>query len=166
MAAFVSRCGSRRTSTRRFRTARRCTCTSVLALVLAACGGSARPLEYEDLTPKLGSLEFTRITVNRASSRSELLEVLRRNNPGRKVVLPPLDFRRQETFLVATGPRSSTGYALRVVRVENQGGHINVVVRELTPSLGDPVRARVTYPYRLLVFDTTKPVRLKWLGRP
>jgi hypothetical protein len=92
--------------------------------------------------------------------------VLQRNNPGRKIKLPPIDFRRQETFLVAAGPRSSTGYALRIVRVEDQGGHIDVVVRELTPTLGDAVRARVTYPYRLLLFDSTKPVRLKWLGRP
>ena len=92
--------------------------------------------------------------------------MLERNNPGRKVTLPPIDFSRQETFLVAAGPRSSTGYALRVVRVEERGDSIGVVVRELTPSLGDPVRARVTYPYRLLLFDSTKPVHLKWLGRP
>jgi PrcB C-terminal len=155
-----------RTSTRRFRTARRCTCTSAAALLVAACGGSAQPFPYEDLTPKLGSLEFTRITVNRASSRDELLQVLERNNPGRRVTLPPIDFGRQETFLVAAGPRSSTGYALRVVRVEERGDNIGVVMRELTPSLGDPVHARVTYPYRLLLFDSTKPVHLKWLGRP
>ena len=148
------------------RTARRCTCTSVALLLLAGCGGSARPAAYDDLTPKLGSLEFTRVTVNRATSRDELLEVLARNNPGRKLTLPPIDFSRQETFLVAAGPRSSTGYALRIVRAEEQGGHIDVVVREETPSLGDPVRARVTYPYRLLLFDSTKPVHLKWLGRP
>ena len=134
--------------------------------MLAACGSSPRPLNYEDLTPKLGSLEFTRITVNRASSREEVLAVLQRNNPGRKITLPPIDFGRQETFLVAAGPRSSTGYALRIVRVEEHEGNIGVVVRELTPTLGDQVRARVTYPYRLLVFDSTKPVRLKWLGRP
>jgi len=156
----------RRSCTPRFRTARRCTCTSVAALVVAACGGSAQPVSYEDLTPKLGSLEFTRITVNRASSRKELLTVLQRNNPGRTVTLPPIDFSRQQTFLVAAGPRSSTGYALRVVRAEQKGGSIDVVVREVTPSLGDPVRARVTYPYKLLLFESTKPVHLKWLGRP
>lgn len=137
-----------------------------MLLLLAGCGGSARPVSYDDLTPKLGSLEFTRVTINRAASRGELLEVLARNNPGRKLTLPPIDFTKQETFLVAAGPRSSTGYALRIVRTEEHGGHIDVVVREETPSLGDPVRARVTYPYRLLLFDSTKPVQLKWLGRP
>jgi hypothetical protein len=130
------------------------------------CASKAQAVAYEDLTPKLGSLEFTRITVNRADTRAELLEVLRRNNPGRRIDLPAIDFSRKETFLVAAGPRSSTGYALRIVRVERRGGHIDVAIRERTPSLGDPVRARVTYPYRLLVLDGHESVHLKWLGRP
>jgi hypothetical protein len=121
---------------------------------------------YQDLTPRLGALEFTHITVDVARKRSELLEVLERNNPGRRITLPPIDFGRQETFLVAAGPRSSTGYALRVVRVEQKGGHVKVTVREQTPSLGDRVHARVTFPYRLLAIDSDKPVHLKWLGRP
>ncbi len=135
-------------------------------LLLAGCGGRARPLAYEDLTPKVGPLEFTHITVDLSLTRAELLKVLQRNNPGRTLRLPPIDYTHQETFLVATGPRSSTGYALRIVRVEEQGGHIDVVVHEQTPSLGDPVRARVTYPFRLLALDSHKPVHLRWPGRP
>jgi len=92
--------------------------------------------------------------------------VLERNNPGLKIHVPPVDYSRGETFVVAAGPRSSTGYSLRVVRVYENGGHVQVVVRERTPSLGDPVRARVTYPFRLLALPTHKPVHLKWLGRP
>lgn len=123
-------------------------------------------MAYINLTPKLGSLEFTHITVNRAETRAELLEVLRRNNPGRTIHLPAIDFAHKETFLVAAGPRSSTGYALRIVRVSEKNGHVNVAIHEQTPSLGDPVRARVTYPYLLLVLDSHKPVHLRWLGRP
>jgi hypothetical protein len=125
-----------------------------------------KPVAYEDLTRKVGPLEFTRITVQRSRSRRELLELLRRHNPGRTLTLPPIDYSRQETFLVAAGPRSSTGYALRIVRVEQRGGSVEVVIREETPSLGDPVRAGVTYPFRLLALDSDKPVHLKWLGRP
>ncbi len=135
-------------------------------MLVAGCGGKARPFAYENLTAKVGSLEFTHVTVDRALTRAELLEVLERNNPGRKIAVPPIDFSRQETFLVAAGPRSSTGYALRIVRVEELDDHIKVSIREQTPSLGDPVRARVTYPYLLLVLDSHKPVHLKWLGRP
>jgi len=114
----------------------------------------------------VGSLEFTHITVDLSRTRPELLKVLQRNNPGRKLRLPPIDYARKETFLVAVGPRSSTGYALRIVRVEEQGGHIQVVAHEETPSLGDPVLPRVTYPFRLLVLPSHKPVHLKWPGRP
>jgi PrcB C-terminal len=104
--------------------------------------------------------------VDTSRSRAQLLEVLQRNNPGVKITLPPIDYSKQETFVVAAGPRSSTGYSLRVVQVYEHGDHVQVVVRERTPSLGKSVRARVTYPFRLLALPSHKPVHLKWLGRP
>jgi hypothetical protein len=53
------------------------------------------------------------------------------------------------------------------VRVQENGDRILVVVRERTPSLGDPVKARVTYPFRLIAIPRSdKTVKLKWLGRP
>lgn len=134
--------------------------------MLAGCGAAKRPVSYDDLTAKVGGLEFTHLTVDTAQSRAQLLEVLRRNNPGLRMHVPPIDYAKQETFLVAAGPRSSTGYSLRVVRVYEHGDHIQVVVRERTPSLGDPVHARVTYPFRLLALPGHKTVHLKWLGRP
>jgi hypothetical protein len=92
---------------------------------------------------------------------------LARANPGRTITLPRIDFTRREVYLVAAGPRSSTGYDLRIVRVQDEGDHVRVVVREETPTLGDPVEARVTYPFRLIALPRNdKPVKLKWLGRP
>ena len=134
--------------------------------MLAGCTAKAQPVAYDDVTAKVGGLEFTRITVDLATTRKELLEVLERNNPGVKITLPPIDYTRQETFLVAAGPRSSTGYALRIVRVEDIGDVVKVTIRERTPSLGDRDLPRVTFPFRLLVIDSHKPVHLKWLGRP
>ena len=100
-------------------------------------------------------------------TRAALTEVLEQANPGRQVRLPPIDFARQDVYLVAAGPRSSTGYDLRIVRVQDDGDRVWVVVRERTPSLGDPVNARVTYPFRLITLPRdSKPVKLKWLGRP
>jgi hypothetical protein len=165
-AACASRCGSLRTSTRRFRTARRFTSISAAALVLAGCGGS-KPLAYTDLTEAAGPLEFTHITVKLFDDRRDLVKVLEQNNPGRRLHLPAIDFTRKRVFLVAAGPRSSTGYDLRVVRVRDEGRRIVVAVRERTPSLGDPVEARVTYPYRLLALPRgDDSVKLKWLDRP
>jgi len=115
----------------------------------------------------VGKLEFTHITVKQFDNRHDLVEVLERNNPGRRLQLPPVDFGRQELFLVAAGPRSSTGYDLRIVGVQDQGDRELVVVRERTPSLGERVQARATYPFRLIALRRrNKPVKLRWLGRP
>jgi protease stability complex PrcB-like protein len=146
---------------------RRCTCTSAAVALLASCGGTPRAVPYDDLTGQSGRLEFTRVTRQLFRTRAALDETLERANPGRKLSVPPIDFTRREAYLVAAGPRSSTGYVLRVVRVQDVGDHIVVVVREQTPSLGDPVQARVTYPFRLITLPRSeKPVKLKWLGRP
>jgi hypothetical protein len=115
----------------------------------------------------VGPLEFTRITRDVFRSRAALLDVLERNNPGRPLHLPRIDFSRREVYLVAAGPRSSSGYELRVLRVRDEGDRIVVVVHERTPSLGDPVQARVTYPFRLISLPrSNEPVKLKWPGRP
>jgi hypothetical protein len=137
------------------------------ALVLAGCGEQPRPVPYTDLTREAGPLEFTRIKRQLFRDRDELVEFLEEMNPGRDLRLPRIDFTRQQVYLVATGPRSSTGYDLRIVRVMDEGDRVVVVVRERTPSLGERVEARVTYPFRLLALPRTdKPVKLKWLGRP
>jgi PrcB C-terminal len=149
---------------------RRCTCTSVAALALllvTGCGSTPRDVPYTDLTRQAGPLEFTRITRDVFRDRGVLLNVLERNNPGRSIRLPNIDFARREVYLVGAGPRSSTGYELEVVRVQDVGDHIVVVVHERTPSLADPVQARVTYPFVLISLPRSEePVKLKWPGRP
>ena len=93
--------------------------------------------------------------------------MLEQNNPGRTIRLPNIDFGQREIYLVAAGPRSSTGYALQILRVQDVGDHIDVVIHERTPSLADAVQARVTYPFRLIALPrSSKPVKLKWPGRP
>lgn len=120
-----------------------------------------------DLTRAVGPLEFTHITVATFKDRAKLLEVLQRNNPGRRIRVPRIDFENHVAYLVATGPRSSTRYVLNIVRVRDEGDRVLVVVHERTPTLGEPVRARVTYPFRLIVLPKLdKPVKLKWPGRP
>jgi hypothetical protein len=140
---------------------------ALLLLLLAGCGGTPRDVPYTDLTRQAGPLEFTRITRDLFRSRAALLDVLERNNPGRPIRLPSIDFSRREVYLAAAGARSSTGYELEVVRVRDEGDHIDVVVHERTPSLGDRVQARVTYPFVLISLPrSNEPVKLKWPGRP
>jgi hypothetical protein len=122
---------------------------------------------YTDLTRQSGPLEFTRITRDVYRTRAALLDVLERNNPGRPLELPAIDFAHREAYLVAAGPRSSTGYVVEILHVIDTGPRIVVTVHERTPSLADSVEARVTYPYRLITLPRSdKPVKLKWPGRP
>jgi hypothetical protein len=67
-----------------------------------------------------------------------------------------------EHVLITSGPRSSTGYSIEVRRALVERGRISIVVREVDK----PGRAKLTYPYRLLVFrDLGKPVHVHWEGR-
>ncbi len=134
---------------------------------LASGRGSARALAWSDLTPRLGPVEFPRKSLRVFRDRAGLEKYLRAVMPGRAPAAPRLDFSRQEALLVAAGPRSSTGYDLQVLRVTERRHRVVVVVRELAPSLGQPVAARLTYPYRLIAIRaSTKPVYVDWQGRP
>ena len=150
-------------------TARLCTCTSVaLLVVLAGCGRTtSTAVHYRDMTSAVGELQFTHITRDVYRSWAALRSVLARNNPAVPLHRPAIDFTREEAYLVAAGPRSSTGYELQIVSVRDTGGRIVVTVHEQTPSLGEPVRPGVTYPFLLLALPRSgEPVKLKWPGRP
>jgi hypothetical protein len=69
--------------------------------------------------------------------------------------------------LIASGARSSTGYALRVLSVTEHGDRVVVDIREETPTLDEPVTARLTYPTRLIALRRPgKRVVVHWEGRP
>jgi hypothetical protein len=100
-------------------------------------------------------------------SRPPFTRLLEATMPGRAPPAPPVDFDRHEVVVVSLGPRSSTGYSLRVERVVERRRGVYVYLRERTPDLGDPVDPRVTYPYRALaVASSSKPVYVKLQGRP
>ena len=126
-----------------------------------------RPYAFRDLTPRLGDVEFTRKVTAVYHSQAPFGRLLQATMPGRAPALPPLDWTRQQVVVIALGPRSSTGYSLRIRRVVERRRGIYVYAREETPSLGDPVTPRVTYPYRALAMRRSeKPVYVKLQGRP
>jgi len=84
---------------------------------------------------------------------------------GPDVAPPAVDFSSRQVLFVATGPRSSTGYAVDVLRVSKRDGEITVRIRERTPGLAERVEPRVTYPYRLLSLPAGRDVFVDWLGR-
>jgi protease stability complex PrcB-like protein len=99
-------------------------------------------------------------------TRKSFATYVRRESPG-IAPLPAIDWSRREAILISAGPRSSTGYVLHIVSVRETAHHVVVTVHEDTPTLSQPVEARVTYPYRLITIPrTSKPLFLHWPGRP
>jgi hypothetical protein len=134
--------------------------------MLAGCG-SSHALAFKDVSPQLRAPEFPRSVRSIFKTRAKLADYLARAMPGRAPAVPPIDFAHREAILIASGPRSSTGYALRVVSVRETGSQIVVVVRERTPRLGESVAARVTYPFLLLTVPRSgKRLSAHYQGRP
>ena len=134
--------------------------------MLAGCGGS-RAVAYDDISSQLRDVEFPRLTRQLFRTREEFVTYLERQMPGRAPAAPAIDFSRREAILIAVGPRSSTGYALRVVKVRETSDRVAVTVRERTPTLDERVVARVTYPFRLITIPRIdKRLFLHIEGRP
>jgi PrcB C-terminal len=125
------------------------------------------PLAWRDLTGALGPVQLTRPAGATFVNADDLSAYLRAAMPGRVPHVPPVDFERAEVVLIASGTRSSTGYALHVLSVTERSDRVIVAVREETPTPSDPVRAELTYPHRLIELRRPgKPVSVHWQGRP
>ncbi len=145
--------------------------TAFLAGILVyrqiARAGDGLPLPWRDESAELGPVELARPVGRLFRTRADLARFLRAAMPGSTPTLPAIDFRRREAILAATGPRSSTGYTLRVVRVVERRSRIEVELREDAPTLATGVVPRLSYPYRLITIPRSpKPVFLDLAGRP
>ncbi|HXI96558.1 MAG TPA: protease complex subunit PrcB family protein [Candidatus Acidoferrum sp.] len=128
--------------------------------------GGTHPLAWTDLTSRVRGLQLVHREVVVIQSRRTFVKVVRAAMPGRAPGVPPLDWQRREVVMLAVGPRSGTGYSVEVQRVVEHRRSIDVYARERTPSLGDPVTAEVTYPYRVIaIHHSHKPVYVKLQGR-
>jgi hypothetical protein len=120
------------------------------------------PVAWRDLSAQAGELAIAGPDRRLFREREQLARYLAR---ARADSVPSVDFSKRQLLFVSTGPRSSTGYSIEVLGVQERGGKITVRVREASPGLGDRVEARVTYPYRLLSLPSGKDVVVDWLGR-
>jgi hypothetical protein len=128
--------------------------------------GDEKPVAWNDVTHRMGTVEFTRRVQGVYHSRAAFERLLDATMPGRAPKPPPHDWAHDQIVVIALGPRSSTGYSLRIQRVVERRRGIYVYAREVAPSLGEPVTARVTYVYRLLsMHGSAKPVYVKLEGR-
>lgn len=120
---------------------------------------------WRDLTAEVSPLTFERGTTRILAGPRALALYLREH--GFSGTPPRLDFERDDVVLVASGPRSASGYALQVATVVEHGRSVRVTLRERTPSLREHVRPGLTFPFRLIAFPHTgKAIVLNVEGRP
>ena len=121
------------------------------------------PVAWHDLSAQVGPLRINGSQHPLFREPAVLSRYLRRAGAERPA--PAVDFSRRQLLLISPGPRSSTGYGIDVLSVREHDGRITVRVRERAPKLGEPVQARVTYPYRLLSLPAGGDVYVDWIGR-
>lgn len=123
----------------------------------------SRPVAWRDLSRGIGPLTIVLQERRLFRDQGQLDRYLAR--AGSRGRTPTIDFSKRQLLLVSPGPRSSTGYAVEVLSVQERDNDITVRVRERSPGLDDHVQARVTYPYRLLSLPASQDVYVDWVGR-
>jgi hypothetical protein len=146
------------------------------AVVLAIAGGviwtrvvedGSKQLAWQDVTPRMGPVLWPKSVSRSFWRRRQLVRYVARTFPQGPPRVPSFDFARRRLILVAAGPRSSTGYGVKIVRITERRSTIDVLAREITPSLGTRTVPRLTSPYRLITIPaTSKRVYVQWQGRP
>jgi len=143
----------------------------VLAGALVAWGqlrdvGSSHAVAWRDITAELGPIRYPHSTIRHFSVEANIRKYLRQAMPSGAPVAPPIP-PGDEIILVGAGPRSSSGYGVKIVSVVDHPRRVVVTAREITPTFGQHVVPGLTFPYRLiLIHRIKKSVSLVWLGRP
>jgi hypothetical protein len=130
--------------------------------------GGSKAVGWTDVTARMGAALWPRPATRSFWRRRQLVRYVAQTFPRNAArEIPAFAFARYRLILVAAGPRSTTGYGVEIVHVRERRGDVRVLARETTPTLGQPVEARVTSPYRLIEIPaTTKRVYVAWQGRP
>jgi len=129
--------------------------------------GSSKRIAWQDVTARMGPVVWPKSVTRSFWKQRQLTRYLARTFPENPPAAPSFDFRRRKLILVAAGPRSSTGYAVEIVRVTGHRSTVRVLATETAPSLGQRVALRLTSPYRLITIPaTSKRVYVQWRGRP
>lgn len=130
-------------------------------------GRAEKQLVWQDVTASMGAVLWPKSVSRSFWRRRQVTRYLARTFPLGPPRVPAFDFARRRLILVAAGPRSSTGYGVRIVRITERRSTIDVLAREVTPSLRNGAVPRLTSPYRLITIPaTSKRVYVQWQGRP
>ena len=162
-----SRTGSPSTSTR----TRLAVCLAAAAALAGGVAyraigrGGARPLAWRDLSARFAGWEFPQPAFRIYQRADTFAGFMRSEQPGVRPPSPGVDFHHEEVVVLAPGPRSSTGYGVRVLGVTGERHRIVVDALEVTPSLGEAVRPGVTYPFMVIALPRSgRTVTVHWQG--
>jgi len=89
----------------------------VLLAVRLLPEGTSEPIAWRDLSAQVGPLSIAG-TERRLFRDQEQFERYLARAHARET--PTVDFSRRQLLLVSTGPRSSTGYSIEILAVEEQ----------------------------------------------
>jgi len=136
-----------------------------LAIVVLVAGGLIRRHHSHE---RLRTLPWRIVSAGRLQLAAPIGKRIRLQKTADKILgpghlhIPP----GRMAVVISPGPRSSSGYSVRVLSVVEERSRIVVNVREVTPSLGNRVRPIVTYPYRVILLPLVhKGVLVRWRGR-
>ena len=132
---------------------------AAVLIVLLVPHGKSHPVAWRDASSQVGPVLTSDLTRSLFRTPAQFKEFFGSDAQA------PVDFSTHQLLLVSPGPRSSTGYSVRILSVTERDDAITVKVRERTPTLADHVEARVTYPYRLLSLPAGKAVYVDRAGR-
>ena len=128
-------------------------------------GFTRKPVAWTDVSGEVGPARWARPTISFVQDREKLAKLFEVALLPPRPKPPKIDFAKNDAVVITVGPRSSTGYELRVVRV-TQSGNLDILVKEHTPTLHEKVTPTITYPYLLLVVPKLdKHVTVKYVGR-
>ena len=129
--------------------------------------GGDKHVAWRDETARIGPVLWPKSVTRSFWKRRQVTHYLARTFPEGAPKMPAFDFAHRRLVLVAAGPRSSTGYGVRIVRITEKRSTIDVLAKEVTPTLDNRVAPRATSPYRLITIPATdKRVYVQWQGRP
>ena len=127
----------------------------------------SKQLAWTDVTGQMGTVLWPKSVTRSFTRKRQVIHYFRRTFPLGAPTIPSIDFLHRKLVLVAAGPRSSTGYGVKILSVTERRSDIRVVARETTPTLATPVTVQLTSPYRLITIPSTrKRVYVQWQGRP
>jgi len=126
--------------------------TAAVLVVLLVPHGKSHPVAWRDVSAQVAPVLTSDLTKRLFQTPAQFKEFFGSDAQA------PVDFSTRQLLLISPGPRSSTGYSVRILSVTERDDAITVKVREWTPTLADHVEARVIYPYRLFSLFVGKVV--------